>query len=265
MSKFEVYRDFFKAHLPNFVLAQLDLNTVHIENTEHIGFSFSKRYSDLIFKANFKGREGYLMLLVENQSEPDNMMVFRFWEYCSLIWRKEVDDGRKKLPVVYPLMLYTGKRKYPYSTSLLDLFEEEDQHIARHAILRPLKIIDLERMSYEEIAKHGESSLQEMLYKLKNSDKPVVEMLKLSLEQYLSVMINDKDGTFCRSVLDYLSSVRGDDEPVGEFYRAADEIAKILPKKAGDIVMTFKQQMIAEGEAKGKLEGELMLAKKVIK
>ena len=50
---------------------------------------------------------------------------------------KSVED----LPLFYPLLLYNGKQKYPYSMDLFELFQ--DPNLARQIFLQPFQLVDL--------------------------------------------------------------------------------------------------------------------------
>lgn len=54
-------------------------------------------------------------------------MAFRLIRYAVAAMQRHIDAGHKKLPLVIPVLFYVGKRSlYPYSTRLLDEFDEPE-------------------------------------------------------------------------------------------------------------------------------------------
>lgn len=79
---------------------------------------------DVLFKTVIEGHEAYIYLLLEHQSTPDPLMPFRMLKYmCNIIDHHLKTHGGKKIPFIYPLVIYHGKRKYPFSTDLNDLVD----------------------------------------------------------------------------------------------------------------------------------------------
>ena len=79
------------------------------------------------FKTKIEGREAYLYLLLEHQSTPDKLMPFRLLKYmCNIIDHHLTTHGTKHdkiIPLIYPVVIYHGKRKYPFSNNLGDLID----------------------------------------------------------------------------------------------------------------------------------------------
>lgn len=52
-------------------------------------------------------------------------MAFRLLRYAVAAMQRHLEAGHKKLPLVIPVLFYTGKRSpYPYSTRWLDEFDD---------------------------------------------------------------------------------------------------------------------------------------------
>ena len=65
----------------------------------------------------YKKKEEDIFFLIEQQSEIDYSMPYRLLNYCVEIIRyavnkKQLRNKGYKMPVVYPIVLYTGKRKW---------------------------------------------------------------------------------------------------------------------------------------------------------
>ena len=62
-----------------------------------------------LYLAKINGDKGFLYLLVEHQSKADRLMPFRVLEYACRIMRQDLNNGKKSLPIVIPLVFITGK------------------------------------------------------------------------------------------------------------------------------------------------------------
>ena len=62
-----------------------------------------------------------------------------------------------KLPIVYPVIFYTGNRSYNYSTDLFDLFGDKKE-LAKDILWRPCRLIDLSKIpdkTLKEFLRYG--------------------------------------------------------------------------------------------------------------
>lgn len=107
---------------PNPKLKSEDLEK---SNTSFITSHFRHRQADIIYK--IKNRNIYF--LIEHQSRIDRKMPYRIWMYGIELIRAETREnliGKKgyKIPIVIPVVLYTGKRKWNVTTNLSELQEK---------------------------------------------------------------------------------------------------------------------------------------------
>jgi len=88
---------------------------------------FRERETDLIWKLRFKGEEVYLYLLVEFQSSIDHFMALRVLRYLTEFYQFLVDSHAvppdRRLPPVFPLVLYNGDARWTAPEQLSDLID----------------------------------------------------------------------------------------------------------------------------------------------
>jgi len=97
--------------------------------------------------------DGYIHVLVEHQSTPDKHMAFRLIRYAVAAMQRHLEAGHKKLPLVIPVLFYTGKRSpYPYSTRWLDEFD--DPSLAGKLYSSAFPLVDVTVIPDDEIAGH---------------------------------------------------------------------------------------------------------------
>ena len=122
-----------------------------------------------------------------------------FWHYQSLILKRYLKnqvEQKPPLPVIIPLLLYTGKQSpYPYSLELTDCFA--DKALAQKMLYEPVHLIDLSQLSDDEIKQHGQVALLEMVQKhIRDRDfiafayalSTILNKIKIKQNLYISLL-----------------------------------------------------------------------------
>jgi len=156
MTEPKVIREFFEQNLPSNIKSVIDYATIQLQKESFIDDKLKLQITDLLYSAEFSGKIGYLYLLVEHQSTPDRLMAFRILKYIVAIMEHHVKQTKAgklgKLPIVYPMIFYTGNKSYNYSTDLFDLFgSKEERELAKDILWQPYRLIDLSKISDEKL------------------------------------------------------------------------------------------------------------------
>jgi len=150
-----VIEEFFRKNLPDQVRDSLDFSSIQLQQESFIGDNLKTQIVDLLYKADFHGRPGFLYLLIEHASKADPLLPFRLLKYIVAIMEHHLKTTEtKELPLVYPLILYTGKRPYNHTVDLFDLFPKEDRDMARETLMSPYHLVDLTQVSDNELRMH---------------------------------------------------------------------------------------------------------------
>ena len=152
MGNIEIAQDLFKANLPQKVLAEIDLGTLAIQSGSFVDEELKQSQTDILYHVKLKGdgKTGYLYILAEHQSTPEKIMAFRMIKYTFSIMQQHLNQGHQTLPLVYGLIVYTGKQTpYPYSTSLFDLFDRKA--LAQEILYQPFQLINVSEFSKKTI------------------------------------------------------------------------------------------------------------------
>ncbi|MFZ2463837.1 MAG: Rpn family recombination-promoting nuclease/putative transposase, partial [Caldibacillus thermoamylovorans] len=148
-------KDFFTHYLPKNVLQIIDLNTLEPQKDSFITQELEEGFSDLLFKADISGKEGYLYFLFEHKSYPDKGISLQLLKYMVEIWEAKMNkEGQQQLPIVIPLVIYHGKTSWSIPTSLganLNGYEELPKDVKVHVPDFDYIIYDLSGFSDEEI------------------------------------------------------------------------------------------------------------------
>ncbi|MEI8123397.1 MAG: Rpn family recombination-promoting nuclease/putative transposase, partial [bacterium] len=113
--------------LPGFLVGLLDWRTLHISPVPGINSGLGENRGDLIYRISFKNnpRDLCIFVALEHQSSPERWMAFRLLEYCVLIWKffLSAKPSPKRLPVIVPLVVYIGKRRWNAPLTLHELLD----------------------------------------------------------------------------------------------------------------------------------------------
>ena len=208
-------------------------------------------FSDVLYSLKTKGgNEGYVHVLIEHQSSPDRHMAFRLMRYAVATMQRHLDSGHKRLPLVIPVLFYSGKRSpYPYTTRWLDEFD--DTALAKTLYCGEFPLVDVTVIPDDEIMGHRSMAALTLLQKHIHR-RDVSELLdKLTLLLLTETLTREQ----VHSLISYLVQA-GEAVDPEVFVR---ELAQRVPQH-GDELMTIAQQLeqkgIEIGEQRGIEKGE---------
>ncbi|MGI9214721.1 MAG: Rpn family recombination-promoting nuclease/putative transposase, partial [Gammaproteobacteria bacterium] len=82
LSNVEIAKDFFKIHLPQSILDQIDLDNLIYCNNSYLEQDLEEKFSDVVYYSkNNSGQNSYLYILLEHQSTPDRLIPLRILKY----------------------------------------------------------------------------------------------------------------------------------------------------------------------------------------
>jgi predicted transposase/invertase (TIGR01784 family) len=251
LSDVRIAKDFFKHYLPEKIRSLVNLDLLTIQDRTFISKELQATAADMLYQTTMTldGTQDVLLyLLIEQQTKPDKWLPLRLLQYvCSILdgYRKQ-DPKAEQLPLVLPLIFYTGESAYSYSTDLFDLFSPA-QDLAKSLLLGPYQIINLRDIPDEEIRKHQESGLMEMLMKhVKHRDALI--LIREAFETFLPYLLADNShDNYVSGMLHYAL----DQSEVQDIELFLMEIHCHLSKPVEEKIVTIAEQLIQ----KGKLEG----------
>ncbi|EHD0650586.1 Rpn family recombination-promoting nuclease/putative transposase, partial [Salmonella enterica subsp. enterica serovar Newport] len=176
---------------------------------------------------------------------PDKHMAFRLIRYAVAAMQRHLEAGHKKLPLVIPVLFYTGKRSpYPYSTRWLDEFD--DTALAGKLYSSAFPLVDVTVIPDDEIAGHRSMAALTLLQKhihQRDLAELVDRLAPILLAGYLS-------SSQVISLVHYIVQA-GETSDAEAFVR---ELAQRVPQH-GDALMTIAQQLEQKGIEKGIQQG----------
>ncbi|MBJ3815321.1 Rpn family recombination-promoting nuclease/putative transposase [Shimwellia pseudoproteus] len=248
-------RDFMELHLPPALRALCDFRTLRLESGSFVEEQLRPYFSDVLYSLKTRnGASGYIHVLIEHQSTPDRHMAFRLMRYAVAAMKRHLDAGHKTLPLVIPVLFYTGKRSpYPWSTRWLDGFDTPD--LAEQLYCGDFPLVDITVISDDEIMGHRSMAALTLLQKhihrrdlMALLDRLATVLLKeFTTEQQLASLIN------------YLVQV-GETTNAKTFVHT---LAQRVPQHGGTL-MTIAQQLEQEGIDIGKRTALLNVARAML-
>ncbi|WP_067705845.1 Rpn family recombination-promoting nuclease/putative transposase [Erwinia sp. ErVv1] len=235
-------RDFMQLHLPTELQAVCDFSTLKLESGSFVEESLRPYFSDVLYSLRTTaGDESYIHVLIEHQSTPDRHMAFRLLRYSIAAMQRHLDAGHKKLPLVIPVLFYTGRRSpYPYSTRWLDEFN--DPELAEKLYSADFPVVDVTVIPDEEIMGHRSMAaltlLQKHIHRRDLADL-LDNLVSLLLAEHMT-------GQQLISLINYLVQA-GETSDAEAFVR---ELAQRVPQHE-DELMTIAQQLEQKGIEKG--------------
>lgn len=104
---------------------ELDFSRLSRVDKTFICDQFKERESDIIYQIQYRRKKAYIYLLVEFQSTVDRFMALRVLSYVTQFYMMLIEGNRpRKLPPVFPLVLYNGDAKWNAPVSMDDLLEK---------------------------------------------------------------------------------------------------------------------------------------------
>lgn len=258
MTDQRVARDFLQAWLPSTLCQSIDFEQLEIQPRSHINDVRQESAVDVLFKTTIEGHEGYIYLLLEHQSTPDQLMPFRMLKYmCNIIDHHLKTNHVKKIPLIYPLVIYHGKRKYPFSTDINDLVDAPEALIERY-FLKPFQLIDLGQIDDETLKQHTWSGVMEFALKHIFA-RDILPWLK-DITDRLHQLDNAGGRDFIALVLQYLLE-RGELSDKDAFFKLIDTQ---ISHEVGDKIMSLAEQLKNEGRIEGEHNKEREIAKRLL-
>lgn len=251
MSDIRVASDFFKAHLPAKILKKIDLKTLALQKSTFIDEAYQGSEADLIYSVNIGHSIGYLYILCEHQSEIDKDMAFRLLVYIirAMELHRQKNPG-SHLPIVYPLVVYSGEKIWTAPVDIFELFGDEEA-LAREILFQPYLLLDVARLDDEELRKRLWSGLVE--FALKYRDIRDLNAFFDTLLPWLEKIEIQQGENFCRIVLNYtVDGLEIDDENLF-VEKVKQHLSGKLRGEAMTLAQRFEQKGIKQGIEKEKM------------
>ena len=239
--------------LPDTVGESFDWATLTLVEGTFVDEELHESQSDLLYRVRHAatGQAVSMYLLFEHQSSPDRWLRVRLLRYCCRIWEAERRDDpeRCELRPIVPVVFYQGARGWSHSTEFADLFTEA----ARSLPWVPgfaYELLDQTTLEPDAVGGGLRGRIAQLL-------------MMVAFNRHLDAALQ-----LTAQLLPLLRQAGGGVDERRQFYRyllstqdldAVRRLREALRRRGseeGDEIMTYAQQLLAEGRAEGRAEGE---------
>jgi len=247
----------------------VDPLTLEAIPTDHVGSRMHARNGDFLWRVRrVDGQDTlYLLILMEHQSRPDRLMPVRFLGYTGLAFetlaRLKLIRPGQPLPVVLPIVLYSGLKRWNAPLGVGDLQDAVPQELQayqprmRYVLLDEGALIEQDRVGADNLAgvlfhlEHNQglehaARLLQTVYRL--TQGPEFEELRRAF------------GSWARHVL--LPRAWPKHAPLP----ATDDLKEIITMTtvhhSRDWTLKYRQEGWQEGKQEGREEGRMLLLRR---
>jgi len=120
--------DFLRHYLPARIVRLIEPETADRIEDSFVDEELKEHFSDLLFRVKLKNKSSaFIYVLLEHKSSPDRWVALQLLRYLVRIWEKAQREGKRKLPLVFPVVFYHGKTEWKISEKFSALFEIGDE------------------------------------------------------------------------------------------------------------------------------------------
>jgi predicted transposase/invertase (TIGR01784 family) len=247
MSQPKAAKEFLQKYLPTNIKELTNNETLQIHKESFIDEHLKGHIADLLYSVSFNNKPGYIYILFEHLSNPDKMIAFRILKYIVNIMQFHLQkEQTTTLPIVYPIILYSGHSTKIATTDLFDLFD--NRTMAESILWNPYYLLNLQDINDEDLKEQMVFGLMVKIFN--HRYKPLLEVLEHILP---NIQIIDREGNIflLNSVLKYLFETSDIDENT-----LFDALLPHLSEQTGEYMMTTADRLRQEGRQEGWQEGK---------
>ena len=241
---------------------KLNIKKEEIEkyNSSFISKTFQNKEADIVYKIKDKN----IFFLIEHQSKIDYSMLFRLLEYEVAIIRSAIDKSKiknksYKIPLVMPIVLYTGKQKWN-ANKYLEKSQEKIQGL--NIKIGNYSLVDINNYTEKELLEDNKFISKMMLIEKSKNTEEIAE----TLEKIISKTQKEDKELLKRIIEIFLEEkigIQKSTELIRKLESEGDSMLAIV-----DMIRKENQMYIdmgrKEGKKEGKIEGKTETIKEIV-
>jgi predicted transposase/invertase (TIGR01784 family) len=243
--------DFLRLYLPKELAEKLNLNKLELQKDSFIDSKLKVLQTDLLFKTEYLGTTTFIYVLFEHKSYPDKKTGIQLMKYLMSIWEKNLDE-KTIIPVILPIVIYHGKKSWPWAGNLKYLWpENSEKYMIPYLPDFNYEIYDFSTDINETAQKNPKISV--FLNTLKINYLTNTEEKTAIIREILYTISTSQDkieNGYIETILFYIMTIENE---LTE--NSLTEIAKDISFRGDDIIMTIAERLRKEGFEKGIQQG----------
>ena len=252
---------------------QLEVQDIEKYNSSFINKVFQNREADIVYKI----KDRSIFILIEHQTKVDYLMPYRILEYEVAIMQSAIDldkikNKESKIPLVIPIVLYTGNKKWN-AKKYLEENQEKIEGIENG--LGNYNLIDINELTEKELLEDNSFISKMMLIEKSKNTENIVEILekivkitkeedKETLRRIISIILEEKIGiTKAKELIEKMEGDEGNMLAVVDMIRRENQMYIEIGKKEGKI--EGKKEGKKEGVKQGELKEKIKIVTNMLK
>jgi len=258
--------DFLKNYLPQDICRLIDFDSLTIVKDSFVDEDLKEHFSDLLYEVQLSSRPGFIYLLFEHKSIPERFTGLQLLRYMVKIWDLYLKQQQEPiLPVIIPLVIYNGRRKWTIKTNFSYLFGEIERELNKYIPEFNYLLYDLSPISDEEIK--GKVILRATLMALKylTTSEPG-KHLKEIFSLFKDLGRSNTALQYLETLLRYIASASDkiEEEEITEAIKQIEKEADIMPTLAEKWIEQGRIEGQKQGEAQGMIKGMVLEAQEMV-
>lgn len=121
----EIFRQLLTSFVKKAWVKEVDFSKCELVKGSFVSEKYKKTFSDLVYKVKLRGRDLYIVVLLEFKSEPAHFVAVQIAGYILDFYRHllSAEKRLRKLPPVFPVLLYNGKKRWNAPREVAELVE----------------------------------------------------------------------------------------------------------------------------------------------
>lgn len=256
----EIFRQLLTTFVHEAWVRQLDFSVCELVKGNFVSKKYKKTFTDLLYKVKLRGRDFYIVVLLEFKSKPAWFVAVQMAGYILDFYRHLLDSEKRlrKLPPVFPILLYSGNKPWPAPLDLTKLVDHAGLLGEYGLQFKYFPIIEQD-FSPEMLQRIGNIVSTLFLAETHYDSELITQELKklrdtAANEQALSVFFNWFTQLFLHDRID-----DADYSKLEKVYHSKEELSMLL-----EAFQKEKRQLRASGKKEGKREGKREVAKTML-
>ena len=229
---------------------QLEVQDIEKYNSSFINKVFQNREADIVYKI----KDRSIFILIEHQTKVDYLMPYRILEYEVAIMQSAIDldkikNKESKIPLVIPIVLYTGNKKWN-AKKYLEENQEKIEGIENG--LGNYNLIDINELTEKDLLEDKSFISKMMLIEKSKNTENIVEILekivkitkeedKETLRRIISIILEEKIGiTKAKELIEKMEGDEGNMLAVVDMIRRENQMYIEIGKKEGELKEKIK-------------------------
>ncbi len=233
---------------------EVDFKKAKKLSSSFVSEQFKKQESDLIYELKFKRKTIFLYVLIEFQSTVDPFIALRMLKYLLEFYQHLIHNKKlKKLPPVFPILLYNGNKKWTAKQNIFDLIDTPPELAKIKPYLPHFKYFKIIENEFSDKLLEDMSNIISTIFLLEKKDhKHLQEFIKSISDKLKSENINAMQ-TFLIWLQHYLfkNAAPGTLEKGIKKLKSLTEVKSML----ATTIEKWETALRSEGWKKGKSEG----------